>query len=147
MSIFGSRFRQVDQDKTGHLEIEVNGINKGTTNFVIPHIEREEWVVRYFEILVAGFAAQPPPSAEVVPKRRGRQKRSAARSWLNQAGWSEKTIQDHVDNIRCFTRYLVLYAHSLCRLDEATDSEVYWFLAGTNSSERLLSSYFISLRR
>ena len=49
--------------------------------------------------------------------------------WLKQAGWREKPIQDHVDNIRFFTRYLVLYAHSLCRLDEATDSEVYWFLA------------------
>jgi site-specific recombinase XerD len=50
-------------------------------------------------------------------------------SWLMQAGWSEKTIQDHMDNIRFFSRYLVLYAHSLRRLDEATDSEVYWFLA------------------
>src|SRR3989442_818692 len=49
--------------------------------------------------------------------------------WLKQKGLSEKTIQDHVDNIRFFTRYLVLYAHSLRRLDEATDSEVYWFLA------------------
>jgi hypothetical protein len=49
--------------------------------------------------------------------------------WLKQAGWSEKTIQAHVDNIRFFTRYLVLYAHSLQRLDEVTDSEVYWFLA------------------
>ena len=49
--------------------------------------------------------------------------------WLKQAGWSEKTIKDHVDNICFFTRYLVLYAHSLRRLDEATDSDVYWFLA------------------
>jgi site-specific recombinase XerD len=49
--------------------------------------------------------------------------------WLMQAGWSEKTIQDHIDNIRFFSKYLVLYAHSLHRLDEATDSEVYWFLA------------------
>ena len=50
-------------------------------------------------------------------------------SWLKHSGVSEKTIKDHVDNIRFFTRYLVLYAHSLRRLDEATDSEVYWFLA------------------
>jgi transposase len=49
----------------------------------IPAIEREEWVVRYFEILVAGFAAQPPPSTEVVPKRRGRQKQSAAKNLLD----------------------------------------------------------------
>lgn len=49
----------------------------------IPAIEREEWVVRYFEILVAGFAAQPPPSSEAVPKRRGRQKQSAAKNLLD----------------------------------------------------------------
>jgi len=51
------------------------------------------------------------------------------KGWLEHSGLSEKTIKDHVDNIRFFTRYLVLYAHSLRRLDEATDSEVYWFLA------------------
>ena len=49
----------------------------------IPAIEREEWVVRYFEILVTGFAAQPPPSCEAVPKRRGRQKQSAAKNLLD----------------------------------------------------------------
>ena len=49
----------------------------------VPAIEREEWVVRYFEILVAGFAAQPSPSPEVVPKRRGRQKQSAAKNLLD----------------------------------------------------------------
>ena len=46
-------------------------------------IEREEWVVRYFEILAAGFAAQPPPTPEAVPKRRGRQKQSAAKNLLD----------------------------------------------------------------
>ncbi len=50
-------------------------------------------------------------------------------SWLKQAGWSEETIKDHVDNIRFFTKYLVWYTHSQHRLDEATDSDVYWFLA------------------
>ena len=49
----------------------------------IPAIEREEWVVRYFEILAAGFAAQPPPTTEAVPKRRGRQKQSAAKNLLD----------------------------------------------------------------
>jgi len=48
--------------------------------------------------------------------------------WLKQAGWSEKTIQDHVDNMRFFTKYLAWYSHSQHRLDEATDSDVYWFL-------------------
>ena len=46
-------------------------------------IEREEWVARYFEILAAGFAAQPPPAPEAVPKRRGRQKQSAAKNLLD----------------------------------------------------------------
>jgi transposase len=49
----------------------------------IPAIEREEWVVRYFEILAAGFAAQPPPSREALPKQRGRQKQSAAKNLLD----------------------------------------------------------------
>jgi len=29
-------------------------------------------------------------------------------SWLKHSGLSEKTIKDHVDTIRFFTRYLVL---------------------------------------
>ena len=33
-----------------------------------------------------------------------------------------------MDNIRFFTRYLVLYEYSLKRLDEATESDVYDFL-------------------
>jgi transposase len=49
----------------------------------IPAIEREDWVVRYFEILAAGFAAQPPPSSEVSPKQRGRPKQSAAKNLLD----------------------------------------------------------------
>ena len=48
--------------------------------------------------------------------------------WLRQCGLREQTIRDHVDNLRLFEHYLLLYAHSLRRLDEATDSEVYWFL-------------------
>ncbi len=48
--------------------------------------------------------------------------------WLRQSGLREQTIRDHVDNLRLFEHYLLLYAHSLRRLDEATDSEVYWFL-------------------
>jgi site-specific recombinase XerD len=47
---------------------------------------------------------------------------------LKQAGLSEQTIKDHVDNIRFFARYLLLYASSLQRLDEATEGNVYDFL-------------------
>jgi site-specific recombinase XerD len=48
--------------------------------------------------------------------------------WLVQAGLSEQTIRDHVDNMRFFSRYLLLYAYSLRRLDEATEGAVYDFL-------------------
>ena len=49
-------------------------------------------------------------------------------TWLRQSGLSEQTIKDHVDNIRFFSRYLLLYAYSLRRLDEATEGAVYDFL-------------------
>src|SRR6266699_3475265 len=49
-------------------------------------------------------------------------------NWLRQAGLSEQTIRNHVDNMRFFSRYLLLYAYSLRRLDEATEGSVYDFL-------------------
>ncbi len=47
---------------------------------------------------------------------------------LKQAGLSKQTIKAHVDNIRFFARYLLLYAYSLRRLDEASEGNVYDFL-------------------
>jgi transposase len=38
----------------------------------VPAIERDEWVARYFEILAAGYAAQPPPPASSCAKGKGR---------------------------------------------------------------------------
>ena len=49
-------------------------------------------------------------------------------TWLRQSGLSEPTIKEHVDNMRFFSRYLLLYAYSLRRLDEATEGNVYDFL-------------------
>jgi len=49
-------------------------------------------------------------------------------NWLKQAELSEHTIKAHVDNMRFFARYLLLYAYSLRRLDEATEGDVYDFL-------------------
>jgi transposase len=49
----------------------------------VPRIERDEWVTRYFEILVSGYAAQPPPAQTEASKRRGRQKQSAAKNLLD----------------------------------------------------------------
>jgi transposase len=49
----------------------------------VPAQERDGWVAQYFELLVSGYAAQPPPSAEDVPKRAGRGKQSAAKNLLD----------------------------------------------------------------
>jgi site-specific recombinase XerD len=57
-----------------------------------------------------------------------RTNRDGFENWLKQAGLSEQTIKDHVDNMRFFARYLLLYAYSLRRLDEATAGDVYDFL-------------------
>jgi transposase len=49
----------------------------------VPRMERDEWVTRYFEILVSGYAAQPPPVEAAASQRRGRQKQSAAKHLLD----------------------------------------------------------------
>lgn len=49
----------------------------------LPADERDGWVAQYFEVLARGFAAQPLPSAEEVPKRGGRRKQSAAKNLLD----------------------------------------------------------------
>jgi site-specific recombinase XerD len=73
--------------------------------------------------------------------------------WLKQAGLSEHTIRDHVDNIRFFARYLLLYAYSLRRLDEATEGAVYDFLADWFPRKALWASvssmkvYFASFKK
>ncbi len=58
--------------------------------------------------------------------------------WLKHARRSEQTIQDHVENFRFFTKYLAWYTRSQHRLDEATDSDVYWFLADWFPKARLV---------
>jgi transposase len=49
----------------------------------VPSMERDEWVTHYFEILLSGYAAQPPPVEAEAIKRRGRQKQSAAKNLLD----------------------------------------------------------------
>ncbi len=46
--------------------------------------ERDDWIAQYFDLVASGFAAQPPPSAEDVPKRGGRCKQSAAKNLLDE---------------------------------------------------------------
>ena len=49
----------------------------------VPAIERDDWVARYFEILAAGYAAQPPPPASCAGSRKGRRKQSKAKNLLD----------------------------------------------------------------
>jgi transposase len=49
----------------------------------VPALERDAWVARYFEILAAGYAAQPPPPASSAGKRKGRPKQSKAKNLLD----------------------------------------------------------------
>jgi transposase len=49
----------------------------------VPAQERDSWVAHYFELLASGYAAQPAPSAQDVPKGRGRRKQSAAKNLLD----------------------------------------------------------------
>ncbi len=49
----------------------------------VPAIERDEWVARYFEILAAGYAAQPPPLTSSAGSHKGRQKQSKAKNLLD----------------------------------------------------------------
>lgn len=49
----------------------------------VPAWEREEWVAAYFERLAHGFAAQPLPAPEAIPKRRGRRKQTPAKNLLD----------------------------------------------------------------
>ena len=46
--------------------------------------ERDAWVAQSFDLLAIGFAAQPAPTAEDVPKRGGRRKQSAAKNLLDE---------------------------------------------------------------
>ena len=50
------------------------------------------------------------------------------RAWLEQSGLSEKTVENHVENIDFFTHYLVYYDDPLKKLDEADNIDVGMFL-------------------
>ncbi|HEY7417372.1 MAG TPA: IS66 family transposase [Ktedonobacteraceae bacterium] len=55
----------------------------------LPFEVRDEWVGQYFEVLARGFAAQPPP--EVLERRQGRRKQSAAKNLLDN--WVRRAEQ------------------------------------------------------
>lgn len=66
----------------------------------VPTIERDEWVTRYFEILAAGYAAQPPPSASVITARKGRPKQSKAKNLLDALLRRAEQVLALLDDLR-----------------------------------------------
>jgi transposase len=66
----------------------------------VPPIERDEWVARYFEILAAGYAAQPPPAASSSAKRKGRRKQSKAKNLLDALLGRAEQVLALLDDLR-----------------------------------------------
>jgi transposase len=66
----------------------------------VPAIERDEWVARYFEILAAGYAAQPPPPASSPGKRKGRPKQSKAKNLLDALLLRAEQVLALLDDLR-----------------------------------------------
>jgi transposase/uncharacterized coiled-coil protein SlyX len=65
----------------------------------VPQEERDGWVAQYFELVASGFAAQPRPSAEDVPKRAGRGKQSAAKNLLDAFLWRAEQVLAFLDDL------------------------------------------------
>lgn len=60
-------------------------------------------------------------------------------AWLEQAGLSDKTVKNHVENIDFFTHYLVYY-DPLKTLEEADSSDIWTFLTDWFPRKALWSS-------
>ncbi len=72
----------------------------------VPAEERDAWVAQYFELLASGFAAQPLPSAEDVPKRGGRRKQTAAKNLLDELLRRAEQVLVFLDDLSIlFTNY------------------------------------------
>src|SRR5712691_6290887 len=66
----------------------------------VPAIERDDWVARYFEILAAGYAAQPPPPASSAGSRTGRPKQSKAKNLLDALLGRAEQVLALLDDLR-----------------------------------------------
>jgi hypothetical protein len=66
----------------------------------VPPIERDEWVARYFEILAAGYAAQPPPPASCAGSPKGRRKQSKAKNLLDALLLRAEQVLALLDDLR-----------------------------------------------
>jgi transposase len=66
----------------------------------VPAIERDDWIARYFEILAAGYAAQPPPPPQPVGARKGRPKQSPAKNLLDALLGRAEQVLAPLDDLR-----------------------------------------------
>src|SRR6266568_8970589 len=66
----------------------------------VPAIERDDWVARYFEILAAGYAAQPPPPTQASGPRKGRRKQSQAKNLLDALLGRAEQVLALLDDLR-----------------------------------------------
>jgi transposase len=66
----------------------------------VPPIERDEWVARFFEILAAGYAAQPPPPSREPGKRTERHKQSKAKNLLDALLTRAEQVLAILDDLR-----------------------------------------------
>jgi transposase len=65
----------------------------------VPAEERDTWIAQYFDLLARGFAAQPAPSVEDVPRGRGRRKQSAAKNLLDELLWRAEQVLAFLDDL------------------------------------------------
>jgi transposase len=66
----------------------------------VPAIERDDWVARYFELLAAGYAAQPPPPASSAGSSKGRPKQSQAKNLLDALLGRAEQVLALLDDLR-----------------------------------------------
>ena len=66
----------------------------------VPAMERDEWAARYFEILAAGYAAQPPPPASSAGSHKGRRKQSKAKNLLDTLLGRAEQVLALLDDLR-----------------------------------------------
>src|SRR5260221_2094378 len=66
----------------------------------VPAIERDDWVARYFEILAAGYAAQPALPAPSAGKRKARHNQSKAKNLLDALLLRAEQVLALLDDLR-----------------------------------------------
>ncbi len=96
---------QEQQDWAGQMKAVLLGMHAAADEWrqqgasALPALERDEWVAEYFEVLVQGFAAQPAPLPEEVPKRRGRRKQTPAKNLLDDLRRRAEQILAFLDDL------------------------------------------------